>query len=68
MIKFSHQEKTISIQLAVAFAQVTFGIASATLFTLPLNSFKLIVILINIVLTILFSGTCFILVNKKFLA
>lgn len=67
MIKLSKEQQMISIQLGVAFAQVTFGIAGATLFTLPINAFKLIVILINIALTVIFSSTCYLLVNKKYI-
>lgn len=65
MFKLSYKQKTVSVQLGVAFAQVTFGIAIAALFNEEFDLFKMFIILINILLTILFSYVSLLLIEQK---
>lgn len=65
VIHFSKQQKTVLVQLAVAFAQVNFGIACATLFTPSIDLSKAYIIITNFVLTLFFSAICVLLIPNK---
>lgn len=65
MTRTSKAEYELINQIAVAFAQVTFGIVCATGFTFPLNKTKIIVILINAMLTSGFIGGSFLVIRRQ---
>lgn len=52
-MKFTEKDRDLFIQIFIAFSQVTFGILWASIF-LPLDQYKISVILLNAVTTTLF--------------
>lgn len=61
----SISRKDVFVQLAIAFAQVSFGIACGTIFSYSIDVYKLITICVNIVLTGLCIGICLLIVKVK---
>lgn len=52
-MRFTEKDRDLFIQIFIAFSQVTFGILWASIF-LPLDQYKVSVIILNIVMTTLF--------------
>ena len=50
-MKFTGKDRGVFVQIFIAFAQVTFGVFWASMF-LPLDQYKITVILLNAIMTV----------------